>query len=46
MNMQGTGTPNSISTAGYSANSIADGTWHHIALVLDASSNQNYLWLY
>ncbi|TDE30622.1 T9SS type A sorting domain-containing protein [Flavobacterium ranwuense] len=40
MNMQGTGTPNSISTAGYSANSIADGTWHHIALVLDASSNR------
>ena len=40
INMQGTGTPNNISTAGYSANSIADGTWHHIALVLDASSNR------
>ncbi|WP_348811461.1 LamG-like jellyroll fold domain-containing protein [Flavobacterium maritimum] len=40
MNMQGTGTPNSISTAGYSTNSIADGNWHHIALVLDASSNR------
>ncbi|KQB39435.1 Sialidase [Flavobacterium aquidurense] len=40
MNMSGTGTPNNISTAGYSANSIADGTWHHIALVLDASSNR------
>ncbi len=40
MNMQGNGTPNSISTAGYSANSIADGTWHHIALVMDASSNR------
>jgi hypothetical protein len=40
MNMSGTGTPNNISTAGYSANSIADGTWHHIALVIDASSNR------
>ncbi|OMQ11860.1 hypothetical protein BXU01_10105 [[Flexibacter] sp. ATCC 35103] len=40
LNMSGTGTPNNISTAGYSANSIADGTWHHIALVLDASSNR------
>ncbi|RED23669.1 putative secreted protein (Por secretion system target) [Flavobacterium cutihirudinis] len=40
MNMSGTGTPNNISTAGYSANSIADGNWHHIALVMDASSNR------
>lgn len=40
MNMSGTGTPSNISTAGYSANSIADGTWHHIALVIDASSNR------
>ena len=40
MNMSGTGTPNNISTAGYSANSIADGTWHHVALVMDASSNR------
>ncbi|MBJ2125184.1 LamG-like jellyroll fold domain-containing protein [Flavobacterium sp. IB48] len=40
MNMSGTGTPASISTAGYSANSLADGTWHHIALVMDASSNR------
>ena len=38
--MSGTGTPNNISTAGYSPNSIADGTWHHIALVIDASSNR------
>jgi hypothetical protein len=40
MNMQGTGTPTSISTAGYSTSSIADGTWHHVALVLDASSSR------
>lgn len=40
LNMQGNGTPTNISTAGYSVNSIADGTWHHIALVLDASSNR------
>lgn len=40
INAQGTGTPSSISTAGYATNSIADGTWHHIAMVLDASSNR------
>ncbi|WP_158729855.1 LamG-like jellyroll fold domain-containing protein [Flavobacterium sp. I-STPA6A] len=40
LNMQGTGTPNSISTAGYSSTSIADATWHHVALVLDASSSR------
>ncbi|WP_294959681.1 LamG-like jellyroll fold domain-containing protein [uncultured Flavobacterium sp.] len=40
MNASGTGTPANISTAGYSANSIADGTWHHVALVIDASSNR------
>lgn len=40
MNMSGTGNPTNISTVGYSANSIADGTWHHIALVIDASSNR------
>ncbi|SEA92191.1 Por secretion system C-terminal sorting domain-containing protein [Flavobacterium gillisiae] len=38
LNMQGTA--GSISTAGYSTNTIADGTWHHIAMVLDASSNR------
>jgi CshA-type fibril repeat protein len=40
INMQGTGTPNNIGTAGYSTASIADGTWHHVALVLDASSSR------
>lgn len=40
MNMSGTGTPNNISTAGYSTAAIADGTWHHVALVLDASSTR------
>lgn len=40
INMSGTGTPANISTAGYSANSLADGTWHHIALVIDASGNR------
>ena len=40
MNMSGTGSPNNISTAGFSTTSIADGTWHHIALVLDASSSR------
>ncbi|MCV9934061.1 exo-alpha-sialidase [Flavobacterium sp. LS1R47] len=40
MNISGTGTPANISTAGYSPNSIADGTWHHIAMVIDASSNR------
>jgi CshA-type fibril repeat protein len=40
INMYGTATPNSIATAGYSTSSIADGTWHHVALVLDASSSR------
>jgi CshA-type fibril repeat protein len=40
LNMSGTGTPANISTAGYSTSSIADGTWHHVALVLDASSTR------
>ncbi|QKJ63384.1 LamG-like jellyroll fold domain-containing protein [Flavobacterium sp. M31R6] len=40
MNMSGTGTPNNISTAGYSPTSVADGNWHHVALVLDASSTR------
>jgi hypothetical protein len=40
MNMSGTGSPNNISTAGYSSASIADDSWHHVALVLDASSSR------
>jgi hypothetical protein len=40
MNMSGTGSPNNISTAGYSSSSIADATWHHVALVLDATSSR------
>lgn len=40
MNISGTGTPSNISTAGYSPNAISDGTWHHIAMVIDASSNR------
>lgn len=40
MNANGTGAPGNISTAAYSANSLADGTWHHIAMVIDASSNR------
>ncbi|MGL5112323.1 MAG: LamG-like jellyroll fold domain-containing protein [Flavobacterium sp.] len=40
MNMSGTGSPNNISTAGYSTLIIADGTWHHLALVLDATSTR------